>query len=214
VPTRVAASLFSGTDSQSDLIPQPSFHYGAVSDKIGEAAACWLARWATDMLSYEQQSAVNRDPPTTPVQPLRDGLFENPSYTSNSKSRPITVIPVIWARGGLNARWVSALVGSDALFVKGERERYDFARSVIELRRKVGLVEEEEEEWEKMFSQGIYYTNMVRTVDNPEATVLICGLDQGGHFGYLARYITYNWPPICSPRNPASCTLEPISITS
>jgi hypothetical protein len=172
ITSDVSSQLRSSSSSSSDgRNAQPPFHYGAISDKIGEAAACWLARWAPDMLFYEQQSAIDGNLPTMPVQPPHDRSFEGPGYngkSSNSRSSSTSVIPVIFARGGLKAEWVSALVGSDVLFVKGERERYDFARSVVELRRKDGLVDEEEEEWEKMFSQCIYYTNMVRTVDSLE----------------------------------------------
>jgi hypothetical protein len=49
-------------------------------------------------------------------------------------------------------------------FVKGERERYDLAKAVVELRRNEGILEEEEAEWTKMFLEGIYYANMVRLV--------------------------------------------------
>lgn len=131
--------------------PEPFFHYGAVSDKIGEATACWLARWGPDILSYEEKIDRNVSIPvwTLGTRPIS---FEN---TSND-----VTCPVIWARGGLNAKWIRALVSSDALFVKGERERYDFAKSVVDLRRRCGI-DEEEEEWTKMFSTGIYYAHMV-----------------------------------------------------
>lgn len=160
------SSLFSDPTCRNERTHQPSFHYGAVSNKIGEAAACWLARWAPDILAYEQKSAANKNLQTT--------LSEDTHYNSNaSNSGSALALPVIWGRGGLHAKWVSALVASDALFVKGERERYEFARSVVELRRRDGLDEEEEEEWRDMFSQGIYYTNMVRAVESPEAMVLM-----------------------------------------
>lgn len=68
---------------------------------------------------------------------------------------------IIWARGGLSSDWVSALVSADTLFVKGERERYDLACSAVELRRRGGVPEVEEQVWNKMFEQGIYYANMV-----------------------------------------------------
>ncbi|KAG9037295.1 hypothetical protein FRB95_006238 [Tulasnella sp. JGI-2019a] len=34
---------------------KPHFNYGLVGNKIGEACACWLARWSTDMLPYEEE---------------------------------------------------------------------------------------------------------------------------------------------------------------
>jgi hypothetical protein len=48
------------------------------------------------------------------------------------------------------------------LFVKSERERYDLAKAVVELRRSEGILEEEEVEWARLFTEGIYYANMVR----------------------------------------------------
>jgi hypothetical protein len=47
------------------------------------------------------------------------------------------------------------------LFVRGECERYELARRVIELRRHGGILQEEEAEWLKAFECGIYYENMV-----------------------------------------------------
>ncbi|KAF8973826.1 hypothetical protein BDZ97DRAFT_1912281 [Flammula alnicola] len=139
----------------------PSRHYGALSDKIGEACACWLTRWAVDMLHLEAQdhtasksdsrirskSLSSVDPKITPSTPI---TFPPRRVTS----------PVILGIGGLSARWVAAIVSSDSLFVKNERERYNFARSVVELRRRAGSRDDEESVWASMFEHGIYYTNM------------------------------------------------------
>ncbi|KZS99516.1 uncharacterized protein LAESUDRAFT_183632 [Laetiporus sulphureus 93-53] len=54
-------SILSDTDSEDAGIAAPSLvsaleprlYYGAVSDKVGEAAACWLARWGVDVVQYE-----------------------------------------------------------------------------------------------------------------------------------------------------------------
>ncbi|OBZ79877.1 hypothetical protein A0H81_00294 [Grifola frondosa] len=59
-----------------------------------------------------------------------------------------------------NARWVRGLLASDALFVRGEKERYEMARRVAELRRAGGVLPDEERELEKLFAEGIYYANM------------------------------------------------------
>lgn len=85
-------------------------------------------------------------------------LMSDNNVTSSNSVQPAHV--VIWARGGLSSDWVSALVSADTLFVKGEREQYDFACSVVELRRRGGILETEEQVWNKMFEQGIYYANM------------------------------------------------------
>ncbi|KAF7327883.1 BTB domain-containing protein [Mycena kentingensis (nom. inval.)] len=125
-----AASL-SGTSIYSIASDDPSrvFHYGAISDKIGEAAACWLTRWAPDMLALEERKAG-------------------------------VAWPAIWDRGGLSIDWICALAASDTLFVENERARYDFLRSVVELRRRRGLVQVEEDAFKRVFEDGIHYCNM------------------------------------------------------
>ncbi|CAA7260014.1 unnamed protein product [Cyclocybe aegerita] len=138
----------------------PSYHYGAVSDKIGEACACWLARWATDMLQLEDRDAncANSD--------LPDSRTRSKSLSSvgTVDTTPLPSIlvnpPVIWGVGGLKAEWVAALVSADTLFVKNEWERYNFARAVVELRRRNGIIKQEERVWNRMFEYGICYMNM------------------------------------------------------
>ncbi|KAF8139866.1 hypothetical protein EV363DRAFT_1310983 [Boletus edulis] len=153
------------SDSESEPTESPrvshSFNYGAVSDKIGEAAACWLARWGPDMLLHEERASRVKDLPFAPIPtPLSrrraDTLPSRPSIDESTPHRA----PLIWARGGLTSAWIRELVSSDALFVKGERERYDLARTVVELRRREEIDDEEEKDWEIMFRDGIYYTNM------------------------------------------------------
>ena len=152
----------------SDLL----FSYGAVSDKIGEACVCWLARWGADILVYEQQAAgLGKQPvPFAPVATPPRAISRRSTVSgwrtpiSDVIYSPPAQPPIIWRRGGLTPTWVRALIFSDMFFVKGERERYDLAKAVVELRRSEGILEEEEAEWTKMFLEGIYYANMVRPV--------------------------------------------------
>lgn len=142
-------------------------HYGAISDKIGEACACWLARWGTDLLAYELlENEKEESGAPTPVASRKraktipsDFAPGNVSYAGTSKEQ--SSVPLIWSRGGLNAKWVAAIISADTFFIRGERERYTFARSVVELRRRDGIVEAEEQEWNKLFEHGIFYANMV-----------------------------------------------------
>lgn len=120
------------------------FNYGPVSDKIGEAAACWLTRWGADMLPYEEE-IVER----------MEGAGPSTSTASNYN------IPVIWRHGGLTAEWARVVISSDAFFILNERERYNFACRVAEMRRKDGIEKKEEKQWEELFSHGIYYMHMV-----------------------------------------------------
>ncbi|KAG9127367.1 hypothetical protein FRC07_014531 [Ceratobasidium sp. 392] len=42
----------------------PMYFYGVVGDKIGEACACWLARWGADLLVLEEAVEARLFPPT------------------------------------------------------------------------------------------------------------------------------------------------------
>ncbi|KAI9445522.1 hypothetical protein H4582DRAFT_2117801 [Lactarius indigo] len=165
-PAELSSESGSPTSFFNETESDQSFSYGAVSDKIGESCVCWLARWGTDILACEQQvtsTPKQHSPLTSTPQPA----ISRRSATSNWRTShpdaacsPPPKVPLIWRRGGLTAAWVRALVSSDLLFVRGERERYDLARTVVELRRSEGILEEEEEEWSRMFTEGIYYANM------------------------------------------------------
>ncbi|KAI0320999.1 hypothetical protein OF83DRAFT_1101931 [Amylostereum chailletii] len=166
-----------GLESVATILDHPLYwYYGAASNKIGQAATCWFARWGADMLVYELQaqkssSATSSPIPSSPTSsPPSSSSFEKRRMTpistsaTSEKANPATpippVVPVIWRRGGLSAKWINALISSDTLFVKGEKERYEMAKTIVELRRSEGIDKEEESEWAKMFSDGIYYANM------------------------------------------------------
>ncbi|KAI0735694.1 hypothetical protein C8Q76DRAFT_288408 [Earliella scabrosa] len=165
--------------------PEPCAYYGAVSDKVGEAAACWLARWGVDILRHEQQALASSeaekskdviwspgpreaqcagDRPGSAPPEIPGSRFGGKGKAAGGKS---VVAPILWRRGGLGARWVRGILSSDAFFVRGEKERYEIARSVVEMRRAArdddesGESEgEEEAEFEKLFREGIYYANV------------------------------------------------------
>ena len=137
----------------------PVFYYGAVSDKIGEACACWLARWGSDMLDCEE-ILEEIHPSPTPSQPIATQANHFAKRYALSKNP----IPPIWRRGGLGSKWVVTLLGADTLFVRGECERYELARRAVEMRRRSGILQEEETEWLKVFEYGIYYETMVYCV--------------------------------------------------
>ena len=164
------ASLYSSSDDDSEEGSiEPSSHYGAISDRIGEACACWLTRWGVDLLVYEiqrEEEDMKKDLGTSPLISRQRAKtvpsdLKSANIVSAGSSDTTQTIPRIWSRGGLSATWVVAVVSADTFFVKDERERYTFARSVVELRRRGGIIEAEEEEWTKLFERGLYYTNMV-----------------------------------------------------
>ena len=173
-----------GTAGRGD---EPCFYYGAVSDKVGEAAACWLARWGIDMLRYEQEVIAAAESQGTDAlwssgtSQAAQGPAERPGSAppeiagSRSSGRLAVpsgkppAVPVIWRKGGLSARWVRGILSSDAFFVKGEKERYEMARKVVEMRRASTTADhsgecDDEAEFEKLFNGGIYYANMVSPI--------------------------------------------------
>ncbi|KAK0208039.1 hypothetical protein DFS33DRAFT_1253775 [Desarmillaria ectypa] len=167
-------SYQTSTKSLSQTAPEPvTFHYGAVSDKIGEAAVAWLARWGPDILSYEEKAdegVLDNDVPPLTSHPKTirrraktlDSAIRTEVLDAASTSVMRPTIPVIWRRGGLSPCWVKALISSDSFFAKDEMERYDFAKRAVQLRRKQGGIDPDEEVvWKEMFETGIYYANMV-----------------------------------------------------
>lgn len=169
-PSEGDSSMSSGL-SISQFEPEHHFFYGVVSDKIGEAAACWLARWGTDMLRYELRvSGRDMTDPATSNQSAgnrkRSLTVPGGSNTSMPFVRVNSMrkqnIPIIWRKGGLTARWVRGLIASDMFFVPDEKERYDTARRAVELRRTEGISGDEEVNYDLLFAKGIYYANMVR----------------------------------------------------
>ncbi|KAG0699747.1 hypothetical protein DFH29DRAFT_935664 [Suillus ampliporus] len=158
------------SEPDSEPIREPHFHYGLLSDKIGEAAACWLARWGADMFVHEEKASRGPGFPATPVPvPAQAVSARKRADTMPTKRSPYSepivpephVTPVIWTRAGLNSKWVRQILSSDLMFVKGEKERYDLACAIVELRRRQGIDEEEEKDWEILFREGIYYANML-----------------------------------------------------
>ncbi|EJD55217.1 hypothetical protein AURDEDRAFT_78202 [Auricularia subglabra TFB-10046 SS5] len=115
------------------------FNYGRVSEKVGEACVCFLARWGQDILQVEERAAEQG--------------------TSLSETL-VPTAPVVWGRGGIAARLARAVISSDDFFIKGELERYDFACRVVEMRRRYEIVPSEEAEWDELFRTGIYYESL------------------------------------------------------
>lgn len=162
----------SSASSIRDDEHQLYLYYGTVSDKIGEAVACWLARWGADMLQYELQAVDGTKPACGAPNPSSERGTARRSTVSTTRPTAGSVpfqplppnVPVIWRRGGLAPRWIRALLSSDSMFVRDEKERYDVAKMVVELRRSEGIDVEEELELTKLFTEGIYYQNMVGAI--------------------------------------------------
>ncbi|KAG8858388.1 hypothetical protein FRB96_005273 [Tulasnella sp. 330] len=124
----------------------------------------------------KRRATVSTDP--TGAAAVRLSSLALSSSSSKIQSAGPIQPPAIWSRnGGMNARWVRGVISSDDLFLKGgEKERYDLARRVVEMRRgeiltskasgeeEVADLEaeeaEEEAEWDLLFRIGFYYSNM------------------------------------------------------
>lgn len=138
---------------------------------MGEAAVCWLARWGIDMLQHElsQASAAVVVPIPTTSTPVPSAATPSRmrnvglslSLQTSLFTQPPTKLPHMWRRGGLSSKWVKAILSSDAFFVSSERERYSIACQIVEIRRQDGINEEEEKDWDDLFTKGIYYVHMV-----------------------------------------------------
>ncbi|KAJ3864587.1 hypothetical protein EV359DRAFT_40753 [Lentinula novae-zelandiae] len=166
------------------VVPSTQFYYGSISDKIGEACACWLARWGADMFMEEEkivsdwlndpnasldswtveESGFEGVPLTSDTDSHRPSHSTSSAWTpqwsqSNVKSIPkfFTATAVGSGFEGLSLSWIHALISSDSFF----EERYAFAKGVVELRRAVRTkCSNEDKQWDAFFSTGIYYTNM------------------------------------------------------
>lgn len=126
---------------------------GPEGERVGEACACWLAKWGSDILRAEEWIAGGHG--------NAESFFyddERPpaAVEGNADLRPPTLR--VWSslEGGLSSRWVRGIISSDAFFIAasggtpesdatgvghsglgsdGEFERYLFAKRVVQLRR-------------------------------------------------------------------------------
>lgn len=143
-------SLHDRTPTSSSISPQsngPVYSYGVVSNRIGEACASFLTRWGADLLAREEIEISQEEIPGAPIS------ISHHVYHPHSLR--------IWSRE-LPADWVRGIISSDEFFVRGELERYDVARRVVELRRRLnGIVPKDEIQFRRLFAEGIYYSHMV-----------------------------------------------------
>ncbi|KAJ3849512.1 hypothetical protein EV368DRAFT_47176 [Lentinula lateritia] len=160
-----------------NTVSSTQFYYGSISDKIGEACACWLARWGVDMFVEEKkiENGFEGVPLTSDTDSSRPSRSTSSAWTpkwtqSNVRSIPkfFTATAVGAGYEGLSLSWIHVLISSDSFFIPApslydtlSEERYAFAKGVVELRRAVRTkCSNEDEQWDAFFSTCIYYTNM------------------------------------------------------
>ncbi|KAK7468529.1 hypothetical protein VKT23_003033 [Stygiomarasmius scandens] len=135
-----------------------TFHYGAISDKIGEACATWLSRWGADMFVHEEHEALKSlDHQSSSTSSASISVTRSTSASSRPRAQTLPssvnssegstirkrVIPSIWIGDGLSPSWIRALISSDFFFIDDERARYEFATRVVEIRRRMKKLEGE-----------------------------------------------------------------------
>ena len=173
-PTSTASSSLSLSDFASAFSDEFEMRnssagcsYGPVSDKIGEVATCWLARWGSDMLAYEEQVSMSAEGDQQTIRGRRPMSYDSSAPSSSFIPPVVTDVPHIWrkGKGGLSTKWCCTLLGADSFFVKSERDRYEMAKRVVDLRNSLDDYtfdeDEDEREWTDLFSHGIHYMHMV-----------------------------------------------------
>lgn len=132
-----------------------SVFVGPEGERVGEACACWLAKWGGDVLSIEESEQQRLSQPTTAA------AGETRAEGTGQSDAPVPEAPPLrlWSslRGGLSARWVRGVISSDAFFLATKAEtpdgdetgvgysglgcdlefhRYLFAKRVVQMRRR------------------------------------------------------------------------------
>ncbi|CBQ70522.1 conserved hypothetical protein [Sporisorium reilianum SRZ2] len=158
----------------SDSI-SPEYQYGLTADKIGEACVCWFARWGLDIFelecSMERERIVEietwirmcrEDRDFGRLALLRDRLHTGDVDLLHTSMLPRGRMPDaeermpsprlrVWSYPSMPSSWVRAIISSDGFFVPSELHRYEFAKKVVEFRRKqkalINVLDRMIEEW-------------------------------------------------------------------
>ena len=138
----------------------PEYQYGLTADKIGEACVCWYARWGLDIFelecSMERERVIEietwirmcrEDRDFGRLALLRDRLHTGDVDLLHTSMLPRGRMPDaeermpsprlrVWSYPSMPSSWVRAIISSDGFFVPSELHRYEFAKKVVEFRRK------------------------------------------------------------------------------
>lgn len=138
----------------------PEYQYGLTADKIGEACVCWFARWGFDIFELESSmerervieietwiSMCREDRDYARLAVLRDRLHTGDVDLLHTSMLPRGRMPDpkermpsprlrVWSYPSMPSSWVRAIISSDAFFVPSEQHRYEFAKKVVEFRRR------------------------------------------------------------------------------
>lgn len=153
----------------------PEYQYGLPADKIGEACVCWFARWGFDIFELECSMERERiieietwirmcreDRDVARLALLRDRLHTGDVDLLHTSMLPRGRMPEpdermpsprlrVWSYPSMPSAWVRAIISSDGFFVPSELHRYEFAKKVVEFRRKqkalIGVLDRLIDDW-------------------------------------------------------------------
>lgn len=149
-----------GLAMRSEDSVAPEYQYGLTADKIGEACVCWFARWGLDIFEFESSMERERiieietwirmcreDRDIARLALLRDRLHTGDVDLLHTSMLPQGRLPDaqermpsprlrVWSYPSMPSSWVRAIISSDGFFVPSELHRYEFAKKVVDFRRK------------------------------------------------------------------------------
>ncbi|KAJ1032618.1 hypothetical protein NDA16_000641 [Ustilago loliicola] len=138
----------------------PEYQYGLTADKIGEACVCWFARWGFDIFelecSMERERIIEIETWIRMCREDRDfarlALLRDCLHTGDVDLLHTSMLPRgrmldpeermpsprlrVWSYPSMPSSWVRAIISSDGFFVPSEQHRYEFAKKVVEFRRR------------------------------------------------------------------------------
>lgn len=145
-----ARSFDPSTSFSSTFTSDSPIFVGPEGERVGEACACWLAKWGGDILGVEEWIFDGGNAEEFDLLPP---IFSAHPELKTPELRVWSSLP-----GGLTSSWIRGVISSDAFFLGstcsagstkgdadsdsragGEFERYLFAKRVVELRRKEKL---------------------------------------------------------------------------
>ncbi|KAF8680249.1 hypothetical protein RHS04_04625 [Rhizoctonia solani] len=106
-------SIYTYTEHEDDI--EQTFFYGVVSDKVGEACACWLTRWGADILTLEETVEARIHPPANSTPPKFASPFPKLASSRGSSHSSHNPIPATFSSFYANTYLQAASNSSSSL---------------------------------------------------------------------------------------------------
>ena len=176
-------------DRSHEMDVPASHYYGLISDKIGEACACWLARWGVDVFDIEMSLEPDHIPKIwaqggLPVKFVKAVLSSDALFVKDEMQR------YQMARRIIDLRRQSWDVDTDS---KG-----DISTIHTQDESAYDIWEEEDAELSGVFAEGIRYSHMVRKIvlEASEMLMWIPVVRRSCH--HCSRRRSDHWTSLCS----------------